>query len=121
MKTQQQAILPYQEQMDRLVELRLIDQLTEEEYKTIRTELLKQISRLKERIKKPEPGVQDWRSVAEVAFEFSTHAHKVFQEGDTETKRAMVLALGQNYTLKDRKLNLELNPLLKPIKFYAEH
>ena len=121
MKTQQETILSCQKQMDKLVELRLIDQLTEEEYKTKRTKLLKQISILKERIKEAEPGAQDWRSVAEIAFDFATHAHEVFQNGDTKTKRAMVMALGQNYTLKDRELNLEFNPLLQPMKIYAEH
>ncbi len=110
----------YIDLMDTFVDMRLAGQLTEEEYKTIRTKLLKQISILKERIKKSEPGAQDWQSVAEMAFDFATHAHEIFPKGDTETKRVIVMALG-NHTLKDRKLNVELNPLLRPMKIYAEH
>jgi hypothetical protein len=121
METQEKTIIPYKEQMETLIDMRLAGKLTKEEYAAIRTPLLKQISLLKERVKKPEPGVQDWRTIAEVAFKFSTHAHKVFQEGDTKTKRAMVMALGQNYTLKDRELSMEFNPLLQPMKIYAEN
>lgn len=121
MQTQQETLLLYQYQMDTLIDMKLAGKLTEEEYKAIRTTLLKRISLLKERMKKPESGVQDWRSVSEMALDFATHAHIVFQEGDTKTKRAMVMALGQNYTLKDRELNLEFNPLLQPMKIYAEY
>ncbi len=120
MKTQQEIILSYQKQMDQLVELRLIGQLTEEEYKAIRAKLLKQISILKERIKEPEHEAQDWRSVAEMAFDFSAHAHEIFQKGDIETKRTMLRALGSNFTLKDKVLNFDLNPLLSPIKNHSK-
>lgn len=111
----------YSNLMETLIDMRLAGKLTKEEYAAIRTVLVKQINLLKERIKEPKAYTQSWQSVAEVAFEFATHAHKVFQDGDTKTKRAIVLALGQNHTLKDGELKLELNPLLHPMKFYAEH
>ena len=127
MKTQQETIFPYQEQMDTLVDMRLLGKLTEEEYKTTRTKLLKQIDILKERTKKPKDYAQSWQSVAEMAFDFSAHAHEIFQKADNETKRTLLRALGSNFTLYDRKLNYELNPLLRPIKItgnlnnYAEY
>ena len=63
METQQKAIIPYQEQIDPLIDMRLAGKLTDEEYKAIRTKFLRQISLLKERIKEPEHGTQDWRIV----------------------------------------------------------
>jgi len=116
MKTQQETILPYQEQIDTLVDMRLLGKLTEEEYKTLRAKLLKHISLLQERTKKPKDYAQSWQSVAEMAFDFSAHAHDIFQKADNETKRTLLRALGSKFTLYDRKLNYELNPLLRPIK-----
>ena len=108
--------LSYHMQMDQLVELRLIGQLTEKEYKTLRAKLLKQISILQERIKQPKDYVQSWQSIAEMTFDFSAHAHEIFQKADNETKRTLLRALGSKFTLYNRKLNYELNPLLRPIK-----
>ena len=102
--------------MDKLIELRLLGQLTEEEYKTLRTKLLKHINLLKERIKEPKDYAQSWQSVAEMAFDFSAHAHKIFQKADNETKRTLLRALGSKFTLYNKNLNYELNPLLRPIK-----
>ena len=102
--------------MEQLVELRLIDQLTEEEYKTLRAKLLKQISILQERIKQPKDYVQSWQSIAEMTFDFSAHAHEIFQKADNETKRTLLRALGSKFTLYNKNLNYVLNPLLRPIK-----
>jgi len=106
----------FKEAMDQLVELRLIGKLTEEEYKTLRAKLLKHISLLQERTKKPKDYAQSWQSIAEMAFDFSTHAHEIFENGDVETKRILLRALGSNFTLYNKNLNFELNPLLRPIK-----
>ena len=106
----------YIDLMDQLIELRLLGQLTEEEYKTLRARLLKQISILQERIKEPKDYAQSWQSIAEMAFDFSAHAHEIFQKADNETKRTLLRALGNKFTLYNKNLNYELNPLLRPIK-----
>lgn len=118
LRPKQETTLSYQNQLDTLIDLRLASCLTKKEYEDERAKLLKQINQLRERIKVSE---EHWKDVAEIAFDFATHANEIFQKGDTKTKRAIVMALGQNYTMKDRILNLELNPLLRPVEFYAEH
>ncbi len=64
---------------------------------------------------------EQWIDLAEKVFDFATYARDAFLQGNMETKRAILMALGQNPILIDGKLSIEASPWLKPIgKAYPE-
>ena len=115
-ETQQKTILSCQKQLNTLLDIRLNNQITDEEYQLKRNQLLKQISDLEQRLKETQNRVRSWVKTFEGVFNFATQAHAAFLKGNLETKKKILLALGQNFTLKGKILKLEPNPLLIPIK-----
>ncbi len=57
----------------------------------------------------------DWIELTEKTFVFACYAHSAFLNGDLQTKREILIALGQNFLLKDQKLVITPNDWLKPI------
>jgi hypothetical protein len=56
-----------------------------------------------------------WLELTEQAFNFATYARHHFSNGDLQTKRDILMSLGQNLTLLDQKLTLEPFKWLVPI------
>jgi hypothetical protein len=53
-------------------------------------------------------------------FTFAELAVKRFKEGTPETKRGILLSLGWNLSIKDRKLDLSRESWIKPIREIAK-
>jgi hypothetical protein len=53
--------------------------------------------------------------LTEKAFDFATYARAAFIKGSLETKKAILMALGQNLTIIDGKLSIQANKWLQPI------
>ena len=49
-------------------------------------------------------------------FDFATNAREAFIHGDMDTKKDILMAIGQNPTIKDSILRIETNEWLVPIK-----
>ena len=53
--------------------------------------------------------------LTEKAFDFARYARDRFIAGDVKTKREILMTLGQNPKILNKKLSIELNEWLKPI------
>jgi hypothetical protein len=51
--------------------------------------------------------VDQWLALAEKTFVFACSARTMFAQGDVETKRSLLAAIGSNLILKDKKLSIE--------------
>lgn len=56
-----------------------------------------------------------WLELTEKAFNFATYARQSFVDGNLETQQDILMALGQNPTIKDGKLTLQAQEWLQPI------
>jgi site-specific DNA recombinase len=97
----QKAYNDVQAKLDKLMDLRLTDILNDEEYKRQKERLMEEQRSLKERLGDSEQRADNWRERVENVIEFATHANGWFTTGNFQSKRAVVFALGSNFTLKD--------------------
>ncbi len=115
-ETQHQTLVATQNQLDNLIRMKYKEMVTDEEYHKERNRLEGDIAQLKAELRQTENRAQDWVKLTEQVFDFATHAQKAFQKGDLQTKKAILMTLGQNPTITDGKLSLEANCWLKPIE-----
>jgi len=81
--------------------------LSDEEYGQQRAELLKEKRRLEEFLRDVGHQVEQWLKLSEQTFEFACTARAKFAQGDAKTKKEILLAIGSNLTLEDKKLCIE--------------
>ena len=100
-----------QKQIDNLTKLRLKEMVTDEEYTTQKSELLKERAKLKEKIGDFEHRADRWLELTEKAFNFACYAKYWFENGSLEDKKIILQTVGSNFILKDKRLSIELkNP-----------
>jgi hypothetical protein len=58
----------------------------------------------------------DWNALIEDTFDFAQNALKAFKNGNIETRKIIFRSLGSNWTLKDKKLQANLNDWLLPLQ-----
>jgi len=114
-ETQHKAVVETQKQLDNLVQMRIRELITDEEYTRERNRRQKEIIRLKQQLRGTEARAQQWLELTEKAFDFATYARQAFIKEDLETKKAILMALGQNPTITDGKLTLPATKWLQPI------
>ena len=81
--------------------------LSEEEYSRQRFELLKEKSNLEESLQDTGDRVEKWLNLAEQTFEFACTARNRFATGDAMTKKQILMTIGSNLILRDKKLLIE--------------
>ncbi|MSU55312.1 MAG: recombinase family protein [Candidatus Taylorbacteria bacterium] len=114
-ENQHKTLTATQRQLDALTKMRYSELISDEEFVKERKSLQNQIAVLTERVRSTEVRAVNWLELTEKTFEFACHAREAFVSGDLDTKKEILSALGQNYTLKDRKLVILPNEWLKPI------
>ena len=67
-------------------------------------------------MKETEVRADSWLELTEKAFDFACHARAAFENGDMQTKKGILSAIGLNCTLKDHKIALQTPFWLVPIK-----
>ncbi len=113
---QMKAFQDTQKQIDKLLEMKLKEQITDEEYNTKRDLLMKEKQRLKQKLDETDKRADRWLELTEKTFNFALYAHNNFLHGDMQKKKEVFLGLGSNFRLKDGKLTLEHNRWFIPIK-----
>ena len=91
--------------------------LSDEEYKKQKDTLTKKKARLEELLNDTGNRVEKWMSVAEQIYDFACFARIRFAKGDKKMKKEILSALGQNLSLKDGKLTIQLK---EPFKIIAD-
>lgn len=120
-ETQHKTMVSCQKQLDKLVDMKLKDQIEDEQYNEKRNALLKQIDDLEDKLKNTHERVKDELKIVERAVDFATRAHANFLKGNYEKKNKILIGLSRldispNFLLKDGILRIEPNPVLFPIK-----
>ena len=85
----------------------------DDEYVRQRSRLLQEKERLKEKIKTGKGRGDKWLEFGERAFNFACYAKYWFENEGLEEKNTILRTIGSNFTLKDKKLYIDLkNPWL---------
>ena len=113
--SQNSAISNTQNQLDRLLDMATRGLLSDDDFK-IKSDLLKaDLKRLHEEQGDVAHRVKNWYETATNTFEKLTNASKKFTNGDLADKKDILLAIGQNPLLTDRKLDLDSYKWLVPV------
>lgn len=120
-ETQHRTLEQIQAQLFELTQMRIRKMIDDEEYLKSKQELKKEMSDLKVEVNSTEIHADKLVELTEKTFNFATYALIKWKYGDTQTKKDLVMALGQNFLLKDGKLTLELNEWFVPIRENKEN
>lgn len=112
---QYQALLDAQRKREKLLDMRLNDQIEEEEYLTKKEVLTKEIDSLKKLKKETEDRADNWLELNEQLYDLAVHGYNKFMKGDWETKKKILSCLGSNFLLKGGILMFQPHPCLIPI------
>ena len=105
-----------EEQLGELTKMRYRQLIDDEEYLQQKQSLQSNINKIKEELEETERRSDNWHELTERTFEFATYALHHFKTGSLDKKREILLGLGQNFTLTDKKLALESSIMFSPIK-----
>ncbi len=114
-KMRSNSLLATQNELDELTRMRYRQLIDDDTYMRERNTLQAKITRLKAQLRETESRAEKWLELTEKTFQFATYARKAFITGDLQTKKEILAALGQNATIKDRKLSIQANAWLQPI------
>lgn len=112
-ESQQKAYRECLQRIDNLVGLKTSpenadgSQLSNEEYGQRRATLLKEKASLEELLQDAGRQVEQQLRLTEETFEFACTAQDRFAKGNTKIKKEILLTIGSNLTLKDKKLSIE--------------
>lgn len=99
--------------LDSLIEMRMNEEVTQEEFLSKKATLLQEKDRLHELLNDTDGRINQWVQKAETVFSFAKDAKRKFETGDLEEKRHILSALGSNLFLKDKILTISIQkPLL---------
>lgn len=104
-----------QKQLDNLTEMRIRELIDDEEFIERKNKINTDITKTRFNLDQNQDRGQKWIEVVDKAFNFAVHARQAFIDGDNRMKRDILSALGQNYILKDRKLNIQPVEWLIPL------
>ncbi len=96
-----------QKQIDELLNLRLRNLISDEEFEEKRRELLKERALLNERRSNTEQNADHWFEQVERSLLFAQAVRKRFRSGSIDQKRIILETVGSNLLLKDKNLLFE--------------
>ena len=117
---QQRAFTLCVNKINGLIDMRAAGEITPEEFAKRKSELLEEKDRLENLISKSSLGINKWLEIAENVFAFASQAKERFETGNLETKKQILSALGSDLILKDKKLGINLDKALIPMKVVSK-
>ena len=97
--SQQEELYRIEKRLNKLLDLRLNDLLTDDAYTTKKNELEKERDLLKGKLDDTESGLSGWRTKVENTLDFAQACHAKFKNGTREQKHEVLLRLGSNLLL----------------------
>ncbi|HRR39322.1 MAG TPA: recombinase family protein [Candidatus Paceibacterota bacterium] len=117
---QHKTLVETQKELDELTKMRYRQLIDDETFIREKNELQTKITEMKENLRQTETRAEKWLELTEKTFNFATYARKAFLMADGKTglelKKEILMALGKNPIIKDKKLYIEPNEWLQPIK-----
>lgn len=93
-----------QEKLNNLVDMRADAELTREEFMVQKAKILKDIAGVESRIKETKFSARNWLELTEEYLNNAFHAREILLEGTVQEKRRLLLTVGENLILQDKKL-----------------
>ncbi len=115
-KTRQRTYKDIQDNINKLIDMKLYDQITDKEYQIKRNSLIEDKARIKQELNQIDSRADSWLELTEKAFNFITNLREAFKDSDIRLKKDILMALGKKITVKDGNLSIEPNEWLIPIK-----
>ncbi len=112
---QQKAYNAVVHRIDRLIDMRAQEELTEDEYRERKGEAMKEKDRLMAILNGTDKSVDEWVGNMESGFEFVARAKDKFKNGSPDGKKSIFIALGNKRELKDRLVLLDMEETLLPM------
>ena len=106
--------------IDKLIDMRADEEITEEEFTRKKRVLLRKKKHHQELLKDIDQRLENWLETAERCFNFAEKAQTSFEKGGLEKKKEIFTALGSNLVLKNKKLFIDWDNLLVPMKSAAK-
>lgn len=91
-------------ELDKLLRMRLDEEITAEEYAEAKKRLVDRQIELKEKTEDRENTSVNWLELAENFFETAFQAREIMEKGNLEQKRDLVRTVGWNLILRDKNL-----------------
>lgn len=113
--TQQRSLQQTEKELANLTRMRYRDQVDEDTFLREQAVLTNRLARLKVQSRESENTPKQWLALSEDGFHFAAHAHVGFLKGTPEKKRELVMALGQNRTIRDKEVSIDAADWLVPI------
>ena len=112
---QHQSVASTQKQIDKLIDMASRDLISEEDFALKSEELKAKLSKLRENLRDTEQRADSWLETIEQTLDFAVNARQRFLEGDFETRRDILLGMGQNPTVYNGKIQITSSEWLAPI------
>lgn len=107
-ENQQKAYNEIQKQLDSLLDVRLQNLISDQEYKAKKENLIEQQTLAYERLEDTKHRAEEWIELTENTFHFACYASYWFEYGSLQDKKIILQTMGgSNLTLKDKKLVFE--------------
>ena len=119
LSSQRKAYDEVVQKIDSYIEMRARLELTESEFKEKKVVALKEKERLNALINDTDHRITRWANKMGDAFSFVLTAKDDFENGTLEKRREMFLSFGSDSVLKDKKLFVNLEKTLLPVKELA--
>ena len=99
--------------LDRLLEMRMANEITPDDYQVKKATLEKEKMTLSLFLADIDERISGWLKEVEASLDFVEKARKEFENGTPEKRKSILATLGYNHTLKDGILNISTTkPLL---------
>lgn len=104
--------------IEKLVDMKVAGEFDDKEdnYFERKKKLESELSAFRMRRQELEKERTDWNALIEDTFDFAKNALNAFKNGSIETRKIIFRSLGLNWTLKDKKLQANLNDWLLPLQ-----
>lgn len=93
-----------QERLNKLVDMRADGELTREEFMNQKKNILDDIAKVESHINETKISSRSWLELTEEYLNNAFHARDIILEGTAEEKRRLILSVGENLILQDKKL-----------------
>jgi site-specific DNA recombinase len=110
----QKRIIEIEKKMRNLIDMKLKGQLTDDEFNSTKNDLLNEKSNIETRLKDYNNNSNNRKEWMVEASNFTESLKIAFKNGSTVDKRTILQALGDNITLLDGRLYIELYEWLSP-------
>ena len=92
--------------IDALIDMRMNNELTEDEFKKRKESLLREKDKMSELLRDTDKRVENWLEIAERGFNFAEKAAAIFADAkvdkNIEARKEIFISLGSNLLLKDK-------------------